>query len=397
MTRMIAPLALALLLLCPLLTWGAQAAGRALPPADVLAHYELYTGVRLVDVGRGLSPARSIIRDVTPDPARTRVYWSPDGRYMTYLEVDTIVIADGYGQPLAVYPGAFGGTEFIPAWRPDSSGFAFAGASIGVDNISFYAVADGNFRLLTEIPGALEYAPLWSPDGELLLYTMFDTASGHSTLRLFDPDNPAVPPRRLQEGAIFHYQPAWSPDGRYIAFVDVNDYNERELKVYDLFTGAVTRPIDSDNMNNLIPAWRDHLLTWIGAHNVYGIGVYVYDFAGGSVLTTLPTLTTFFDWSPAQRWLVYLDGVDMRLLNIDSGTDRWLTQRYDARDADINGVAWSPDGGSLAVGLIDNAGINVYLIDAATGALRRLTANGRALAPVWRPAPQRAEIRERSG
>lgn len=385
MTRLISPLALVCLLLCPPALIGARAYGRTLPPADVLSYFEVTVGIRIFDVTRSLSPAQPILALSTSELNRMRVYWSPDGSQMTYLGNDgSIVIADGYGVPQRVHPQAFNGSEFTPVWRPDSAGFAFAGGRGAVDNISYYDTAEGTFRDLTQLPGSLEYAPQWSPDGTLLLYTAFDSTLGRSRLNLGDPLNPALTPRTLHESMVFHYQPAWSPDGRYIAFSTVNSQSERELRVYDLFTGASLEPIAAAGLDNLTPAWNGGYLGWLAA-DVNGLQTMVINYASGELLHSLPTTATFFQWSPTAPQLVYLDVGTLSLLDLTDGTTRPLANRYDARPADIVGVAWSPDGGRIGAALLDRNGLNIFLIDLPSGHARRLTTSGLNTAPQWRP------------
>jgi Tol biopolymer transport system component len=377
--------ALLLLFACPLTVTAALLRGHDLPDSTVLSYYHGGQGVRFLDMARGLSPPALIVREWTQEAPNMRAFWSPDSQWMVFRENYTnLVIADGYGKRITTLPEQFQGAGFEPVWKPDSSGFAFTGSRGSVDNIVFYDIATGELREITQFDGALEYSPLWSPDGSLLMYTLMTGYTDESGVYVISPDGGQ--PRPIYEGrAQYHYQPAWSPDGRYIALTAINDVNERDLLVFDLITGELTHPPDSRALNNQRPAWSGDYLAWIGHVFNGGLEIDVIDFVDDDLKASLVTSTTFFDWSPVGGQLVTINAGEMELYDVESDQLRTLTQGFAALTANVNGVAWSPDGSWFAVESWSNGTSDIYRVDVDPAGVRRLTDNGRSLMPVLRP------------
>ncbi len=98
----------------------------------------------------------------------------------------------------------------------------------------------GDYRNLTQSPGAHDRNPTWSPDGTQLAW--LSDASGEYQLMLGDPLGITTPrPIKLPSTAFFS-EPVWSPDGKQMLLQD----NHRNLWTIDATSGQATK-IDSDN------------------------------------------------------------------------------------------------------------------------------------------------------
>ncbi|MCY2960657.1 MAG: PDZ domain-containing protein [Planctomycetota bacterium] len=122
----------------------------------------------------------------------------------------------------------------------------------------------GDFKNLTETPGANERYPAWSPDGKTIAW--FSDESGENQLVLGSQDGRGEKRTIRLDGAGFYDGAKWSPDGRWISYTD----NSRTLRVLDVASG--TSKV-------------------VGRDPIYGV------FANIS-----------HDWSPDSRWLAFAPG-----------------------------------------------------------------------------------------
>ena len=98
----------------------------------------------------------------------------------------------------------------------------------------------GDYRNLTQSPGAHDRSPSWSPDGAQLAW--LSDASGEYQLMLGDPLGVAAPRSIALPSTAFFSAPAWSPDGTQILLQD----NHRNLWMIEVASGKTTK-IDTDN------------------------------------------------------------------------------------------------------------------------------------------------------
>jgi len=98
----------------------------------------------------------------------------------------------------------------------------------------------GDYRNLSQSPGAHDRNPAWSPDGAKLAW--LSDASGEYQLMLGDPLG-LTPPRSIKlPSTAFFSAPAWSPDGTQILLQD----NHKSLWTIEATSGQPTK-IDTDN------------------------------------------------------------------------------------------------------------------------------------------------------
>ncbi len=98
----------------------------------------------------------------------------------------------------------------------------------------------GDYRNLTQSPGAHDRSPAWSPDGAQLAW--LSDSSGEYQLMLGDPLGVATPRAIALPSTAFFSAPAWSPDGTQILLPD----NHRNLWLIEVAGGKAAK-IDTDN------------------------------------------------------------------------------------------------------------------------------------------------------
>ena len=98
----------------------------------------------------------------------------------------------------------------------------------------------GDYRNLTQSPGAHDRSPAWSPDGAQLAW--LSDSSGEYQLMLGDPLGVATPRAIALPSTAFFSAPAWSPDGTQILLQD----NHRNLWLIEVASGKAAK-IDTDD------------------------------------------------------------------------------------------------------------------------------------------------------
>jgi Tol biopolymer transport system component len=355
-------------------------AGLWLPPARVLAYHQRDYGVRLVDVERGVSPYAPVARGSDAG----RLHWSPDGAWMTFAEYGGIVVADGYGRRLAELRDIFVGDTFRPAWSRDSRAFVFGGIVNSVTDLWAYDIESQSLANLTLTDNFIEHSPIWRDDGGSIVFTGFDARTGRSGVYVLDVASGQR--RQVIEGSSFSYQTSQSPDGSKLALTSTGGAAARALVIADVERGSLHVPSDTRNLNNIFPGWSADgaYLAWIAVSGYNQRDIVVFDTATDRILQVIPSLWAFYRWSPNEQRLLYLDRGDLYLLDVAGGEVRKLTHWLWV-NADWGSVDWSPDGSSIAF-VSNRAGRSViYMVDAETGSVRRLTTNDRSILPTWRP------------
>ncbi|HEV2245064.1 MAG TPA: hypothetical protein VGW37_00295, partial [Terriglobia bacterium] len=106
----------------------------------------------------------------------------------------------------------------LPRWSPDGKQIAFIGLKPGESAKIYIVPADGGEpeRVLPQ-DSAEEYDPVWSPDGNRLVFSKNPFVEVHSPqerdLEVANLKTLQVTPVPGSEGL---YSPRWSPDGRYL-------------------------------------------------------------------------------------------------------------------------------------------------------------------------------------
>ena len=214
----------------------------------------------------------------------------------------------------------------------------------------------GRERKLSQITaaGGVEESPVWSPDGNRLVYT--GEAEGFK--QLFLRTLASGEERRLTRSGRDDIQPAWSPDGRRLAFVRAST------------AGGKLEPTD-------INAWYSE-----------GGDVWILDLGSGTE-TKLVNDAFGPAWSPDGERLAF----DARW----AGPHRiWVADRRgrnsrqitaDSNEAVVHaGARWSPDGSHLVFRRMETTKWDIATVDPASSAVVRLTDDlVPDLDPVWAP------------
>lgn len=98
----------------------------------------------------------------------------------------------------------------------------------------------GDYRNLTQSPGAHDRSPVWSPDGAQLAW--LSDAGGEYQLMLGDPLGVSKPRAIPLPSTAFFSAPAWSPDGTQLLLQD----NHQNLWTIEVAGGQATK-IDTDS------------------------------------------------------------------------------------------------------------------------------------------------------
>ena len=214
---------------------------------DVLAYDSNRTGdyeVYLLDISTGVQMNMTRHGAQDRNPA-----WSADGRYLAFESVQrgtgtgifVIDMQNLAAEPRRVTPPFVRAVQ--PDWSPLGNYIAFSGALSDMFNNEIFLVNlfDGQVIRVTNSPNEFDYNPRWSPDGQQLVYGVYDATVvapssvyivpfQEMTLQLAQ-ERPRFEPVLVsdQETAA---DPGWLPDG------DV--YFRYELAPYTLYRTAPT-------------------------------------------------------------------------------------------------------------------------------------------------------------
>lgn len=234
-----------------LAVWGATVAFASYvgtwEAVDVLAYDSNRTGdyeVYILDLSTGVQI------NMTRDPAQNRnPAWSADGRFLAYEAVQPgagngIFVIDLHNlgtPPRRVTPDFIRAVQ--PDWSPRGNYIAFSGALSDMFNNEIFLVNlyDGLVIRVTNSPSEYDYNPRWSPDGQQLVYGVYDSTVvapssvyvvgfQEMTLQLAQ-ERPRFVPVKVSDDETAA-DPGWTPDG------DV--YFRYEVAPYTLYRTAPT-------------------------------------------------------------------------------------------------------------------------------------------------------------
>jgi Tol biopolymer transport system component len=260
-------------------------------------------------------------------PVRARRRWGFIAATAVVLTVAAAVLWKLRGAEVTTAPAlipltAFPGDEEEPALSPDGNQVAFSWDGERGNNRDIYLmpVGAGTPLRLTTHP-AVERSPAWSPDGTMLAFARIE--SGVSTIYIATPPVPNSERRLAAVGPFAEggWSPllSWLPDGRRVVSLASDPATG--------MSGIVALGLDGGEPRRLV---------W--SHSEPG---YSYRFPAMS-----PTGHALaFALCPENF------RCDVQILDLDAnlsptGPVRQVTSIH----SNINGIAWTPDGGSLVVG-----------------------------------------------
>ena len=312
--------------------------------------------------------------------------WSPDGRWLAYLEsfdgrgdvlvvsaeggVTTRVTAEPGGQPTASYGGG------ILCWiDPETLGFVAPDGQLHA-----LPLTGGPTRQLTQLAGRIS-APTATPDGRQIACMTSTKSDQH--IAVVDATGRHWP-RRVSEGGDFVFDPAWSPEGA-LAWHEWNVPNMSwDGGVIRLRTpGGEIRTVDGgDEVSVSQPRFAPdgRALAYVSDRSGWW-NLWLYDAASGRSRQLLRDAAEHggpiwgpggmrFAWSPDGREIAFIrtsNGFSgVHVVDVAGGA----TRPVGPQDGSVTALSWSPTGGRLAV-LWGSASCptRLALLDPSTGAL----------------------------
>jgi len=291
--------------------------------------------------------------------------WSPDGREVAFATLP--VFHSPFDRPakseLWAVEVASGRTRRIspgdavqPSWSPGGHRIAYWGLPDGSSQRDIWTVpARGGEPVAVTRDEAVDWNPVWSPDGAWLYFSSNRGGSMNLWRVAIDERSGAVTgePERVTTPATYAHDLAFSRDGNRLVYVSTLVEQELLRIPFDPATGRNTGPAE--------PVIRD--------------------LRGAS----------FPQVSPDGRWLVYTRSQqqeDVVLSTLDGGEQRTLTDDP-ARD---RFARWSPDGERVAFYSDRDGGYEVWIVDRDGSGLRRVTHDpeqGSARFGIWSPDGKR--------
>jgi len=144
------------------------------------------------------------------------VAWSPTGKQIAFVQYDDLwILTLDNRELLQVVAPSIDSHYAHLAWSPDGRRIAFAALGIGAEKKTdiFSVDSDGSDLLNLTKTSQQDFQPLWSPDGQHIVYIsgdwatyVMDTNGNNATLVSYDSD--------LGSNA-----PIWSPDGSQLALI----------------------------------------------------------------------------------------------------------------------------------------------------------------------------------
>jgi dipeptidyl aminopeptidase/acylaminoacyl peptidase len=244
------------------------------------------------------------------------------------------------------------------AVSPDGTTLAYIDDTQGHFNLAVRPVAGGPSRHLTSYTDSTVRHASWHSDGRSLLY-MADSA-GDERYQLYLIDEAGGQPTALTEPGTAGYWPAFgdpfSPDGRYLAYAG-NDRSpsDQDVLIRDLNTGEVRRAYAGGGRiyaSHWSPdSTRLTIVDWRGATTDQIIYVLSIDDGGVTQITPSDGSATYDPgpWLPDGSGILVMtdfgrDHTGLASLDPETGRLSWI----DAPDWDVEQVAVSPDGRTLA-------------------------------------------------
>jgi TolB protein len=139
-----------------------------------------------------------------------------------------------------------------PAISPDGTRVAYTESGKGKEVIRHIAVIElssGKKAVFSDLPSQNAYGPVWSPDGQHLLFNIF--IDNHWRLGLIGVDGSGfqfvqTPPAITQD----LYSPAWATDGKAIYAQDLTDIYQIDLNGNTLGQWKISDALPNADMNS---------------------------------------------------------------------------------------------------------------------------------------------------
>lgn len=286
------------------------------------------------------------------------------------------------------------GMAFLAAAALCVGGARSAGESGGViafvrDDGIYVMRPDGSgVHALKKGSGWFSTALAWSPDGQKL------AAATHRAIWVMNADGGdaarVTPPVHSKFGVFVGWMsPSWSPDGKRIAYTFSStakaDRNVWVMNADGRDKHRVTRTRDCSEMHVDWSATGQLVTTCVWGWGSRHLIVMNADGSGRHSLyiDTPPNGAYEPAWSPDGRRIAFAHfaakGAAIEIIDADTGLVRYLVA-----NGQVNvSPTWSPNGRQIAFARLGKTG-GIYVINANGDGSKRLTTNGRF--PAWQPA-----------
>ncbi|MGC8838261.1 MAG: DPP IV N-terminal domain-containing protein [Anaerolineae bacterium] len=232
-------------------------------------------------------------------------------------------------------------------------------------------------------------APVWSPDGNELLFVSRRDGNREIYRISLDAALAGQPPTNLTRNRADDWTPSWSPDGQFIAFSSMRDGD------WDIYVmradGSEVVQLTDDPAPDISPDWSpDGQRIAFASKRSGNWDLYIMNRDGSDVvqITDHPASDLSPDWSPdgsriafettrdgdAEIYIMWADGYELYNLTQDpTANDHWPT--------------WSPDGSRIAFCSNREGNWEVYTLDIDGRQLVNLTRSPETQdqGPAWRP------------
>ena len=186
---------------------------------------------------RAIDPAQQVDYALAPNGKRT--LFSARG------DIFSIPTENGATRNLTATQGA---DEDHPAWSPDGRTIAYTTDANGSQQVAIRPAEGGPEKILTSFEAGYFYGPIFSPDGKTLAFS-----DGAHRLWVVGTDG-GKPKLVVQDKLNEIHDQAFSPDGRWLALSLSAVGLRRDLALYELATGKLTRIGDGSEIDSS-PAW----------------------------------------------------------------------------------------------------------------------------------------------
>lgn len=167
--------------------------------------------------------------------------WSPDGQQIAFTsdrdggDVDIWVMEADGSNPRRVTRTP--GDDQLGSWNPDGTELVFSNTNELGEGLWRVEVASGETRVLLPVQeGTTDTAPVWSPDGtEIAFYR--SPSDANPVVYTVTPDGETLTP--ITDGSAATIFPVYSPDGNWLVYTTING-DKQELTAFERTTGTFT-------------------------------------------------------------------------------------------------------------------------------------------------------------